>query len=74
MQSGVNIMTVYIEQTDGRYNWIVRVGRGRGSIIKSRHYKKRQAKRKGRKIAKERNDTLKEQMTWGGWQTVASYG
>lgn len=66
-------MTVYIEKTDGRYNWLVRVGRGRGSVIKSRHYKKQQAKSKGRKIARKRNDVLKEQMQAGYWQTVRSY-
>lgn len=68
-------MTVYVEKNDGgRYKWIVRVGRGRGSVIKSRHYKKRQAKRKGRKIADQRGDVLKEQMQAGYWQTVGSYG
>lgn len=66
-------MTVYVEQNDGRYNWIVRVGRGRGSVIKSRHKYKRRALSNGRKIAKQRNDTLKEQMDAGYWQTVTSY-
>jgi len=67
-------MTVYVEKNDGRYKWLVRVGRGRGSVIKSRHYKKLPAKKMGKQIAKKRNDVLKEQMNWGGWQTVRSYG
>lgn len=68
-------MTVYIEKADGgRYKWIVRVGRGRGSVIKSRHNKKRRAKQKGRKIARDRGEILKEQMHAGYWQTVTSYG
>lgn len=68
-------MTVYIEKQDsGRYKWVVRVGRGRGSVIKSRHNKKRRAKQKGRQIARERSDVLKEQMHAGYWQTVTSYG
>jgi hypothetical protein len=67
-------MTVYIEKNDGnRYKWIVRVGRGRGSVIKSRHYKKRQAKKTAREIARDRGDVLKEQMHYGQWQTVTSY-
>lgn len=68
-------MTVYIEKQDsGRYKWIVRVGRGRGSVIKSRHNKKRRAKSRARQIARDRGGVLKEQMNWGGWQTVTSYG
>jgi len=67
-------MTVYVEKNDGRYNWIVRVGRGRGSVIKSRHFKKQPALSKGREIAKQRRDTLKQQMQAGYWQTVTSYG
>jgi len=68
-------MTVFIEKTDsGRYKWLVRVGRGRGSVIKSRHNKKRRAKKKARQIARKRGDVLKEQMNAGYWQTVTSYG
>lgn len=68
-------MTVFIEKTDGgRYKWIVRVGRGRGSVIKSRHHKKRRAKKAARKVARDRSDVLKEQMHAGYWQTVTSYG
>lgn len=67
-------MTVFIEKNDdGRYKWIVRVGRGRGSVIKSRHRKKARAKSKARKIAKKRGDKLKEQMNYGTWRTVRSY-
>jgi len=66
-------MTVYIEKSGGKYNWIVRVGRGRGSSIQSRHYKKRQALASGRRIAKRRGDVLKQQMHAGYWQTVRSY-
>jgi len=66
-------MTVYIEKNDGRYKWIVRVGRGRGSSIKSRHRYKRNAETKGRKIAKKRGDVLKEQMNAGFWRTITSY-
>lgn len=68
-------MTVYVEKnTDGRYKWVVRVGRGRGSVIKSRHRLKRKAKEMGRKIARQRGDVLKEQMDYGAWQTVTTYG
>jgi len=67
-------MTVYVEKNDhARYKWVVRVGRGRGSIIKSRHELKRRALRKARKIAKNRNDVLKEQKYAGYWETVRSY-
>lgn len=67
-------MTVYVEKNDGRFKWVVRVGRGRGSIIKSRHRLKRKALSKGRKIARKRNDVLREQKQAGYWETVRSYG
>ncbi len=67
-------MTVYIEKYDeGRYNWRVKVGEGRGSVVKSRHELKRRAKSKGKQLARKRNTTLKEQMQAGYWRTVASY-
>jgi len=67
-------MTVYIVKNDsGRYQWRVQVGKGRGARIKSRHKLKRRAKQKGRDLAKERGDVLKEQMYAGYWQTVGSY-
>jgi hypothetical protein len=68
-------MTVYIKRVaeGSRYNWRVQVGTGRGSVIKSRHQFKRRAKEAGRRLAKERNDVLKEQMQAGYWQTVRSY-
>lgn len=68
-------MTVYVKKIEGngRSNWRVQVGTGRGSVIKSRHRLKRRALQKGRQLARQRNDVLKEQMNWGGWQTVASY-
>jgi len=67
-------MTVYIKRTNsGRYNWRVQVGSGRGARIKSRHRLKRRAKQKGKQLARDRGDTLKEQMQAGYWQTVASY-
>lgn len=69
-------MTVYIEKLadSHRYNWVVRVGRGRGGAIKSRHRKKQRAKSRGREIARKRGDLLKEQMQAGYWRTVTSYG
>jgi hypothetical protein len=68
-------MTVYIKKLEdnSRYNWRVQTGKGRGARVKSRHYKKAQAKQTGRRIAKKRGDVLKEQMQWGGWRTVRSY-
>jgi len=68
-------MTVYVIKLDdtSRYNWRVQVGKGRGGIIKSRHRLKRRALKKGRSIAKQRGEVLKEQMQWGGWRTVGSY-
>ena len=69
-------MTVYVEKLDSsnRYNWVVRVGQGRGSVIKSRHRMKQRATSKGRQIARQRGDVLKEQMQAGYWRTVTSYG
>lgn len=68
-------MTVYIKRVaeGSRYNWRVQVGNGRGAVVKSRHYLKRQAKQAGRELARERNDVLKEQMQAGFWRTVRSY-
>jgi len=67
-------MTVFIKKVaDGRYNWRVQVGKGRGGRVKSRHRLKRRAKAKGKEIAKRRSETLKEQMQAGYWQTVRSY-
>jgi hypothetical protein len=67
-------MTVYIEKYDqGRYNWRVKVGKGRGAVVKSRHELKRRAKAKGKQLARQRGETLKEQMQAGYWQTVGSY-
>jgi hypothetical protein len=67
-------MTVYVKKlSNGRYNWRVQVGKGRGARVKSRHEKKRRAKSKARSLARDRGDVLKEQMQWGGWQTVTSY-
>jgi hypothetical protein len=68
-------VTVYIKKLDDakRYNWRVQVGTGRGSNVLSRHRLKSQARQSGRKQARKRNTVLKEQMQWGGWQTLASY-
>lgn len=67
-------MTVYIEKHDsGRYNWRVKVGEGRGAVVKSRHLYKRRAKAKGKQLARQRGETLKEQMQAGFWRTVQSY-
>lgn len=67
-------MTVYVKKIDsGRYNWRVQVGNGRGARVKSRHRHKRRAKSKGRQLAKQRGDVLKEQMQAGYWRTAASY-
>lgn len=65
-------MTVYVEHQNGR--WLVRVGRGRGSIIKARHSTKRQALRDGRELARDRGDELQQEMQAGYWQTVRTYG
>jgi hypothetical protein len=68
-------MTVYVEHNNGRYAWIVRVGRGRGSVIKSRHRLKRKAKQRARTIARKRNDSVRVQTKQTGqWKTLASYG
>jgi hypothetical protein len=68
-------MTVYVEKLgdNSRYNWRVKVGKGRGSRIKSRHRLKRRALQRGKAIASDRGDILKEQLQWGGWRTVRSY-
>lgn len=68
-------MTVVIEsaKNNSRYNWRVQVGQGRGSVIKSQHYKKQAAKREAKKLARKRGDVLKERMQWGGIRTVRSY-
>lgn len=67
-------MTVYVEKYDsGRYNWRVKVGEGRGAVVKSRHEKKRPAMAKGRQLARKRGETLKEQMQAGFWRTVRAY-
>lgn len=67
-------MTVYIEKHDaGRYKWRVKVGEGRGAVVKSRHRYKQRAKAKGKQLAKQRGETLKEQMQAGFWRTVTAY-
>lgn len=67
-------MTVYIEKiSGGRYNWKVQVGNGRGARIKSRHKYKRRAKAKGKQLARQRGDQLKERMQAGYLRTVATY-
>lgn len=67
-------MTVYIKKTsNGRYNWRVQVGNGRGARVKSRHRYKRRAKAKARQLAQQRGDVLREQMQAGYWRTVATY-
>jgi len=67
-------MTIYINANDGRYNWVVTVGQGRGSRVLSRHYKKSEALKSGRIEAKSRDTTLKQQMAQTGqWRTVRSY-
>lgn len=68
-------MTVYVEKLgdNARYNWRVKVGKGRGGRIKSRHRLKRRALARGKQLARDRGDVLKEQMDWGGWRTVGTY-
>lgn len=68
-------MTVYIKKlkSGDRYNWRVQVGKGRGARIKSRHYKKSQAKQMGLELARQRGDELREQMQYGHWRTVRAY-
>ncbi|MFB6197591.1 MAG: hypothetical protein ABEI52_04890 [Halobacteriaceae archaeon] len=69
------IMTVLIQKArdNKSHNWEVRIGAGQGGKILSRHYKKRQALKKGRRVAKKRGDVLKEQLQWGGWRTRQDY-
>lgn len=67
-------MTVYIEKHDsGRVNWRVKVGEGRGAVVKSQHRLKRAAKQAGMQLARKRGETLKEQMQAGYWRTVRQY-
>lgn len=63
---------VFVEKAGDskRYNWIVRVGRGRGSRILSRHRLKRRALTIGREEAAKRGVGLREQMESGIWRTV----
>jgi len=68
-------MTIFVKhEPNGRYSWVVTVGRGRGSRKLSRHYKKSEALKSGRIEAKSRGTTLKQQMAQTGqWRTVRSY-
>lgn len=68
-------MTVVIESAkdSSRYNWRVQVGYGRGSVIKSRHYKKSAAKKDGKRLARNRGDVLEERMQHGAIRTVGTY-
>jgi hypothetical protein len=67
-------MTVYVEKIDsGQYRWRVKVGENRGAVVKSRHRYKRRAMESGRRLARKRGETLKEQMKAGYWRTVRAY-
>lgn len=68
-------MTVVIESAkdNSQYNWRVQVGYGRGSIIKSRHYKKSAAKKTAKRLARQRGDVLQERMHHGAIRTVGTF-
>jgi len=67
-------MTVLVEQHDHpRYAWVVKIGKGRGGCIISRHELKPRATQRAKQLARRRGDTLKEQMQAGYFRTVAEY-
>lgn len=64
--------------TQSKGDWIVKVGRGRGGTIVSRHRQKSKAIARGRREGRKRDDSegavLKVQNKRGRWKTEARYG